>query len=244
MKFALNSLQFQELNKEGEYIVTFDPIDGGTVIEANYSVASIFSIWKKDDINGCTGRDISGAALSIYGSRTTMLLYNTHSKAVEELTLIKRSNKPAKWIVTIPKFELQAKAMNFSPEGVKSCYEDPGYLKVFEHYVMQGYSIRYSSSMSVDCYQMFIKGSGIYTSMETIAFGAKLRLIYELIPIAFLIEKAKGVATDGTDNILDIVIEGYEQRSPFIAGSSGEVKFVMDTLKCKGSNIKTLDEEA
>lgn len=98
------------MDKDGEYIVTFDSIDGGTVIEANYAVASIFSIWKKADINGCTGRDIAGAALSIYGSRTTMLLYNTHSKAVEELTLIKRTNKPAKWIVTIPKFTLQPKA--------------------------------------------------------------------------------------------------------------------------------------
>ncbi len=94
-------------------------------------MASIFSIWKQTDINGCTGRDIVGAALSIYGSRSTILLYNTHSKAVEELTLIKRTNKPAKWIVTIPKFTFQPKAQNFSPEGVKSCYEDPGYLKVF-----------------------------------------------------------------------------------------------------------------
>jgi len=98
--------------------------------------------------------------------------------------------------------------------------------------------------MSVDCYQMFIKRSGIYISLETVAFGAKLRLIYELIPIAFLIEKAGGVATDGTENILDIVIEGYEQKSPFIAGSSGEVEFVMETLKCKGTNVKSLDESA
>lgn len=78
------------MNKSGEYIVTFDPIDGGTVVEANYAVASIFGIWKKDEINGCTGRDLAGAALSIYGSRTTILVYNSHSKAVEELTLIKR----------------------------------------------------------------------------------------------------------------------------------------------------------
>lgn len=63
--------------------------------------------------------------------------------------------------------------------------------------------------MSVDCYQMFIKNCGIYTSLETVTYGSKLRLIYELIPIAFLIEKAKGVATDGSGNILDIVIEGY-----------------------------------
>lgn len=218
-------------HEEGEYIVTFDSIDGGSVIEANYAVASIFGIWKKDEVNGCTGRDLEGAALAIYGSRTTLLLYNAPSKVVEELTLIKRGTKPTKWIVTVPKFEFAPKAHNFSPEGVKSCYEDPAYLKVFEHYVINGYSIRYSSSMAVDCYQMFVKNSGIYISLETLAFGAKLRLIYELIPIAFLIEKAKGVATDGNANILDIVIEGYEQKSAFIAGSKDEVEFVMETLK-------------
>jgi len=110
----------------------------------------------------------------------------------------------------VPKFEFQPKSRNFSPEGVKSCCENESYLKVFEYYCMQGYSIRYSSSMAVDCYQMFIKRGGIYTSLETVAFGAKLHLLTECIPIAFLMEKANGVASDGQYNILDIVIEGSE----------------------------------
>lgn len=98
--------------------------------------------------------------------------------------------------------------------------------------------------MAVDCYQMFIKNCGIYTSIETIAFGAKLLLIYELIPIAFLIEKAGGVASDGVCDILDIVIEGYEQCSQFIAGSKDEVQFVISTLKNEGVELKSLDEQA
>jgi hypothetical protein len=65
-----------------------------------------------------------------------MLLYNTHSKVVEELTLIKKGSRPAKWIVTIPKFDFLPKAKNFSPEGVKSSYENPGYLRVIEHYII------------------------------------------------------------------------------------------------------------
>jgi len=69
-------------------------------------------------------------------TRTTLVIYNDPSKVAEELTLIKRWTKPAKWIVTIPKFEFTPRAHNFSPEGVKSCYEDPAYLKVFEHYVI------------------------------------------------------------------------------------------------------------
>ena len=183
-------LKFVEINPKGEYAVSFYAIDGGTIVDTNYSVASIFGIWKAPaaGVNGSTGRDMVGAALSIYGSRTTMLLYNPYSRHIEELTLIRRLHHPAKWIVTIPKLEFEAKSHNFSPEGVKSCYENPAYLKVFEHYCIQGYSIRYSSSMAVDCYQMFIKHGGVYSSLETLAFGAKLQLITECIPIAFLIE--------------------------------------------------------
>jgi fructose-1,6-bisphosphatase len=33
------------LGKSGEYIVTFDPIDGGAPIESNYSVGTIFGVW-------------------------------------------------------------------------------------------------------------------------------------------------------------------------------------------------------
>lgn len=33
------------LNEKGKYFVTFDPIDGSSVIDCNFSVASIFGIW-------------------------------------------------------------------------------------------------------------------------------------------------------------------------------------------------------
>jgi fructose-1,6-bisphosphatase len=60
-------------------MVTFDPIDGSNVIDSNFSVASVFAVWKAKDINGKTGRDLAGAALSVYGSRTTIILYNTQN---------------------------------------------------------------------------------------------------------------------------------------------------------------------
>lgn len=65
-----------ELNSEGQYFVTFDPIDGSTVIDSNFAVASVFAIWAHKDIEGKTGRDLVGAALAVYGSRTTIILYN------------------------------------------------------------------------------------------------------------------------------------------------------------------------
>lgn len=65
------------LNPEGTYTVTFDPIDGSSVIDPNFAIASVYAVWAHTDINGLTGRELQGAALAVYGSRTTIVLYNT-----------------------------------------------------------------------------------------------------------------------------------------------------------------------
>jgi len=42
--------------------------------------------------------------------------------------------------------------------------------------------------------------------LHTIAHPSRLSLLYEITPLAFLIEKAGGKATDGNTDILDIPI--------------------------------------
>ena len=116
-----NCVQFNELNKDGTYTVTFDPIDGSLVIDSNFSVASIFAVWQTKDINGQTGKDLVGAGVAIYGSRTTMVLYNAQSKKVEELTLL-RMGKHERWIVTNPDLKIKPDAKLFSP-ALKSSYD-------------------------------------------------------------------------------------------------------------------------
>ncbi len=66
-----------EINKEGEYIVSYDPIDGSTVIDSNFAVATIFAVWRAKDIIGMSGKDLEGAGVTIYGSRTSIILYNS-----------------------------------------------------------------------------------------------------------------------------------------------------------------------
>lgn len=218
-----------ELNADGAYTVTFDPIDGIAVIDSNFSVASVFAIWQTKDINGLTGRDLVGAALAVYGSRTTIVLYNTQNQKVEELTLLKMGSKE-RWIVTTPDLKIGADAKLFAP-ALKSAYEHPAYLKVFEHYCLKGLSIRYSGAFACDCYQMFIKGNGCYSMLESTAHPSRLHLIYEIIPVAFLIEKAGGKTTDGERSALDVEIKGYKQRISFIAGSKNDVDYISNTLK-------------
>lgn len=75
------------LAEEGKYIVTFDPLDGSSIIDTNFTIGSIFAIWPKGDLNEMTGRDIVGAALALYGSRTNILYFNPETQTVDEATL-------------------------------------------------------------------------------------------------------------------------------------------------------------
>ena len=70
------SAKFNSISEDGEYFVTFDPIDGSSVIDCNFSVGSIYGIWNTKDLEGKTGRSLVGAALAIYGTRTTICIFN------------------------------------------------------------------------------------------------------------------------------------------------------------------------
>lgn len=52
----------------------------------------------------------------------------------------------------------------------------------------------------------------------------QLRLQYECNPMAFLIEQAGGMATTGTQDVLDIVPTDIHERCPMILGSPDDVK--------------------
>ena len=41
-----------ELENQGKYICSFDPLDGSSNIDANVSIGTIFGIWKKDYAEG------------------------------------------------------------------------------------------------------------------------------------------------------------------------------------------------
>lgn len=54
--------------------------------------------------------------------------------------------------------------------------------------------------------------------------GAKLRLLYECAPIAFLSEKAGGLSSNGEISVLDVKVNGYTQKTDIIIGSREEVE--------------------
>jgi len=83
---------------EGEgFVITYDPLDGSSIIDTNFSIGSIYSIWRTDErrLIGNKLADQVNAVIIVYGPRTTALIYNSHIDKVQELTLIEKE-----WIVS------------------------------------------------------------------------------------------------------------------------------------------------
>lgn len=59
----------------------------------------------------------------------------------------------------------------------------------------------------------------------------QLRLLYECIPMAFIMEQAGGAASTGSIPILDIQPEKLHERCPVILGSKDDVQDVLDIIK-------------
>jgi fructose-1,6-bisphosphatase I len=56
----------------------------------------------------------------------------------------------------------------------------------------------------------------------------KLRLMYEANPMAFLVEQAGGMATNGSQRIMDIMPSKLHERVSVMLGSKNEVQRVTD----------------
>ena len=216
------------VSKNAKYIVCIDPLDGSTNIDVNVAIGTIFSIYRRNSVNGeATLQDVLqkgtqqvAAGYVIYGS-STMMVYTT-GKGVNGFTL---DPSIGEFCLSHPNMKVPAEGSIYSinegnyvhfPEGVKKYLK---YAQVEDKATNRPYTSRYIGSMVADIHRNLIKG-GIYIYPTTSSSpNGKLRLLYECNPMAFIIEQAGGVATDGFSRILDIEPSALHQRTAIFIGS-------------------------
>lgn len=223
-----------EYSVNSKYVVLFDPLDGSSNIDVNASIGTIFSIYKRVSPLGqpCTQEDflqpgskLMAAGYVIYGS-STMLVYAT-KLGVNGFTL-----EPS-----IGEFCLSHKDLKCKEDGKiysvnqgNSCKYHDG-MKAYLDYCMEEdkesgrpFSHRYIGSMVADMHRTLIKGGIFMYPADKKNVNGKLRLQYECNPMSFLIEAAGGVATTGTERILDVQPTELHQRVPVFIGSKKMVE--------------------
>ena len=215
-------------NDEGKYVVAMDPLDGSSNIDVNVSIGTIFSVYrrispigtratKEDFMQG--GRKQIAAGYILYGS-STILVYTT-GHGVDMFTY---EHSLGEYFLshTDVKSPVDGKIYSIN-EGSYNHFIAPvrAYLTSCH---LKDYSSRYIGSLVGDFHRNLLKG-GIYLYPPTDAYkNGKLRLMYECYPLAFLIEQAGGMASDGYQAILDIEPNSLHQRTPIYIGAKKMVQ--------------------
>jgi len=212
---------------EAPYSVAYDPLDGSSLVNANLSIGSIFSIMKGKGFLGKTGRDQVAALFIVYGPRTT-LLYSA-GKGVHEFTL----NDVGEFQLSKENLTIKETASHFAPGNLRAYTTDQKYKALVDDYIENQYTLRYSGGMVPDINHMFSKGEGIfmYPANPPKNPNGKLRLLFECNPFAYLVEQAGGASSNGEKSILDIEITELHQQTPIYVGSKKEVEKVVEKLK-------------
>lgn len=207
---------------DGIYSLGCDPLDGSSIIDANFSVGSIYGIWPGDKLVGRTGREQIASAVALYGPRTVLCIALAESKKVFEITLVRNRTE---WEVSRDEITIKPAGKVFAPGNLRATTDNEKYNKLMQHWISERYQLRYSGGMVPDIYHILAKGKGVFTNVSSATAKAKLRLLYEVAPMGLIVECANGVALDEKEDrsVLDIVIEHTDHRTGLCCGGTDEV---------------------
>uniref|UniRef100_A0A7S1TNT9 fructose-bisphosphatase n=1 Tax=Phaeomonas parva TaxID=124430 RepID=A0A7S1TNT9_9STRA len=230
----------------GDYAVVFDPLDGSANIDQGLSAGTIFGVYqvpehaKRGDWKAALlqpGSQLLAAGYCLYGSSTTLVL--TTGRGVNAFSLDEVSGD---FILRHENIKMPRSGAYFSfNEGNYADWHAPVQdfvdgLKTGEGRLQRRYSGRYQGALAADVHTILLRG-GIFGYPGTVSKPAgKLRLLYEAIPMSFLIEQAGGVGSDGHGRILHRMPAEIHERVPFFIGSADEVGELERCLRQPGDS--------
>jgi len=230
--------------RSGKFCVAFDPLDGSSNIDCNVSVGTIFSVYEKKPGSDGTADDLlrSGADCICAG-------YVAYSSAVEMVFTFKGGKVHGFCLdPTIGEFIHTRPEMLFPQDGGKKIYSanegnskhwDEPIKNTVEHFKGNGYAARYVGSMVADIHRTILYG-GIYLyPADNKSPKGKLRLLYEGIPMAMIIEQAGGIASTGLfqgkiGKVSELVPDEIHAKCPIIMGGKRDVQVLMDEYTAAG----------
>ena len=216
------------------FSVAFDPLDGSSIVDANFAVGTIVGIWPGNGLLNRTGREQAASLVVQYGPRVTVALaLNSASTASGEMHSLELSMRPDGWVVSIPKLTIAPKAKTFAPGNLRATADNPAYMRLVQYWIEQKFTLRYSGGLVPDVYHILIKGEGVLANASSPSAKAKLRLLFEAGPIALIIEAAGGAscvcASEAAEalaptSLLDVPVSDLDRRVGVCYGSSLEVE--------------------
>jgi len=234
---AVGSEEQEELLVIGEYshanyVVLVDPLDGSSNLDIDGPVGTIFSVVKRktcitdqphvsDTLQ--SGQEVIAAGYVLYGP-STMLVCSV-GEGVHGYSFNPAS---ARFELSHPDMRIPASGGYYSVnESNSEDWLDQMGDKLDGMKKESKLGMRYVGSMVADMHRTLLKGGIFLYPADSKNTTGKLRLLYEAIPMGFLMEQAGGKAMSKDIAVLDINPEALHQRVPVYLGSVAYVDLLL-----------------
>ncbi len=219
------------LDDGGRYALATDPLDGSSNIDVNVTIGTIFSIFEAADDASASflrpARDQICAGYIAYGPQTLMAI--TFGSGTMLFVLEPETGEfvPVEKAMKLPEaakeFSINASNRRHWTQPVLAYVEENERGK--DGSKGKDMNFRWVGSLVAETHRILTRGGTfLYPSDARQGYeNGRLRMVYEVAPMAFLVEQAGGKATDGVKPIMDLTAEELHERRPFVFGSSEEV---------------------
>ncbi|PUD82366.1 class 1 fructose-bisphosphatase [Helicobacter pylori] len=202
--------------ENGSYLIAYDPLDGSSVMEANFLVGTIIGIYEKD----YKAQNLVASLYVVFGHKIELVV------ALDKVYRYAFYQNKFHFIETIV---LENKGKIVASGGNQKDFS-LGLKKALEGFFAENYRLRYSGSMVADVHHVLIKKGGMFSYPQK-----KLRKLFEVFPLALIIEKAKGEAfyfdKGVKKRLLEQSVENYHEKSECYLASPHEAHILEKYLK-------------
>ncbi len=202
--------------ENGSYLIAYDPLDGSSVMEANFLVGTIVGIYEKD----YKAQNLVASLYVVFGHKIELVV------ALDKVYRYAFYQNKFHFIETIV---LENKGKIIASGGNQKDFS-LGLKKALEGFFAENYRLRYSGSMVADVHHVLIKKGGVFSYPQK-----KLRKLFEVFPLALMVEKAKGEAfyfdKGVKKRLLDQGVENYHEKSECYLASPHEAHILEKYLK-------------
>ncbi|RVY28897.1 class 1 fructose-bisphosphatase [Helicobacter pylori] len=202
--------------ENGSYLIAYDPLDGSSVMEANFLVGTIIGVYEKD----YKAQNLVASLYVVFGHKIELVV------ALDKVYRYAFYQNKFHFIETIV---LENKGKIIASGGNQKDFS-LGLKKALEGFFAENYRLRYSGSMVADVHHVLIKKGGMFSYPQK-----KLRKLFEVFPLALMVEKARGEAfyfdKGVKKRLLEQSVENYHEKSECYLASPHEAQILEKYLK-------------
>ncbi|NOK31114.1 class 1 fructose-bisphosphatase [Helicobacter pylori E48] len=202
--------------ENGSYLIAYDPLDGSSVMEANFLVGTIIGVYEKD----YKAQNLVASLYVVFGHKIELVV------ALDKVYRYAFYQNKFHFIETIV---LENKGKIVASGGNQKDFS-LGLKKALEGFFAENYRLRYSGSMVADVHHVLVKKGGMFSYPQK-----KLRKLFEVFPLALMVEKAKGEAfyfdKGVKKRLLEQSVENYHEKSECYLASPHEAHILEKYLK-------------